>query len=366
MLKNDDTLPLKLDSSSKVAMIGFWANDTSKLQGGYSGKAPYLRTPVYAAQQMGLKPNVATGPVLQTTAVKDNWTATALEAASKSDFILYFGGLDTSAAAEGSDRISLEWPSAQIALIKKLSALGKPLVIIQEGDQLDNTPLLTNTGVKSILWASWPGQDGGPAVMQIISGVKAPAGRLPVTQYPANYTKLPMTDMTLRPSTSNPGRTYRWYPNPVQAFGTGLHYTTFQPTFSNYSSVLSISSLLASCKNANPDTCPLPSLPITVHNTGNTTSDFVALVFVASQTGPKPYPLKTLVTYGRFRNVTAGKTSSKQLAWTLGSLARHDEMGNTVLYPGNYTLLLDQPTKQARSLVLTGKSVVLDKWPQDK
>jgi beta-D-xylosidase 4 len=365
MLKNDGTLPLKLNSNATVAMIGFWANNTSKLQGGYSGKAPYLRTPVYAAQQMGLKSNVATGPVLQSTSAADNWTAKALEAASKSDYILYFGGLDTSAAAEGSDRISLEWPSAQIALIKRLSTLGKPLVIIQEGDQLDNTPILTNAGVNSILWASWPGQDGGPAVLQIISGMKSPAGRLPVTQYPANYTKLPMTDMTLRPSTSNPGRTYRWYPTPVQAFGTGLHYTTFMPMFSNYSSALSISSLLASCRNTNPDTCPFPSLPITVMNMGNRTSDFAALVFVTSQTGPKPYPLKSLVTYGRFRNITAGQTSSKQLAWTLGSLARHDEMGNTVLYPGNYTLLLDQPTKQTMSLVLTGEKVVLDKWPQD-
>jgi beta-D-xylosidase 4 len=364
MLKNDGTLPLKLDSRSNVAMIGFWANDSTKLQGGYSGKAPYLRTPVYAAQQMGLTPNVATGPVQQATSANDNWTANALAAASKSDYILYFGGLDTSAAAEGVDRTSLEWPSAQLALIKKLSALGKPLIIIQEGDQLDNTPLLTNKGVSSILWASWPGQDGGPAVMQIISGTKSPAGRLPVTQYPANYTKLPMTDMTLRPSTSNPGRTYRWYPTPVQAFGTGLHYTTFAPTFSNYSAVFSIQTLLRACKNTNPDTCSLPGLPVTVHNTGNRTSDYVALVFVAGQAGPKPYPIKSLATYGRVRDVKSGEKKTKVLEWTLGSLARHDEKGNTVLYPGNYTLLLDQPTVEVRSLVLTGEKVVLDVWPQ--
>jgi len=362
MLKNDNTLPLNLQSRPEVAMIGFWADATDKLRGGYSGKAPYLRTPVFAAQQMGLTPHVTSGPVQQSVS-QDNWTVNALAAASKSDIILYFGGLDTSVAGEGLDRTSLEWPSAQVALINKLAGLGKPLVIVQMGDQLDNTPLLTNKGVSSVLWASWPGQDGGTAVMQIISGMKSPAGRLPVTQYPANYTALPMTDMSLRPNSSNPGRTYRWYPNPVQAFGTGLHYTSFKAVIANYSASLSIQTLLGGCENTNPDTCALEPLPISVVNTGNRTSDFVALVFAASQAGPKPYPIKSLAAYGRLRNVTSGQTSTAALNWTLGSLARHDEQGNTVLYPGNYTLMLDQPTQMTTNLILTGDAVILDKWP---
>jgi len=231
------------------------------------------------------------------------------------------------------------------------------------GDQLDNTPLLTNKGVSSVLWASWPGQDGGTAVMQIISGMKSPAGRLPVTQYPANYTALPMTDMGLRPNSSNPGRTYRWYPSPVQAFGTGLHYTSFKAVIANYGVSFSIQTLLGGCANTNPDTCALEPLLVNVVNTGNRTSDFVALVFAASQAGPKPYPIKSLAAYGRLRNVTSGQTATAALPWTLGSLARHDEQGNTVLYPGNYTLMLDQPTQMTTNVILTGDAVILDKWP---
>jgi len=363
MLKNNGTLPMNLKSGAKVAMIGFWADTASKLQGGYSGNAPYLRTPAYAARQMGLSVNSATGPIMQSSSAQDNWTSNALSAASKSDYIIYFGGQDTSAAAEGADRTSLEWPSAQVALINKLAGLGKPLVIVQEGDQLDNTPILSNSGVSAILWASWPGQDGGTGVMQIISGAKSPAGRLPITQYPANYTKLPMTDMNLRPSGSNPGRTYRWYPTPVQAFGFGLHYTTFKTEFGNYTASLSIKALLDGCKNENPDTCILQPLPVSVINTGNRTSDFVTLIFVASEAGPKPYPIKSLAAYGRVRNIGAGQTASINLQWTLSSLARHDEKGNTVLYPGNYTLMLDQPTKTTTNLILTGDATILDKWP---
>ncbi|KAH8890713.1 glycosyl hydrolase family 3 N terminal domain-containing protein [Thozetella sp. PMI_491] len=352
LLKNDGTLPLPLKPGSKLAMVGFWADDGSKLQGIYSGKAPYLHTPAYAAKNADYNITVA-------KAADD-----AVAAAKKSDYVLYFGGLDVSAAGEGSDRRSIAWSTSQIDLIKKLAVVGKPLIVVQLGDQVDNTPILELAGVNSILWANWPGQDGGPAIMSIISGAKAPAGRLPVTQYPASYTSLAMTDMNLRPGGSNPGRTYRWYPTPVQAFGTGLHYTEFKPAFAaNLTAVINIQGLLKACSNQYLDTCPLAPLSVSVTNAGNRTSDYVALVFVASTAGPKPYPIKTLVAYGRLRNVAASQTTTAGLPWTIGSLARHDEQGNTVLYPGTYTLMLDEPARVNTTLTLIGDTVVLDKWP---
>ncbi|KAI0392078.1 beta-xylosidase [Xylariaceae sp. FL0594] len=376
MLKNDGTLPLK-KQSTKLAMVGFWADDQKKLQGGYSGKAPYLHTPVYAAQQLGYTVNVAGGPILQTTAAKDNWTDDAVAAAKKSDVILYFGGLDTSAAGEESDRTSIAWPGAQLALLQKLAALKKPIVVIQLGDQVDNTPLLAKgSGINSILWANWPGQEGGPAVMSIITGAKAPAGRLPVTQYPASYADaVPMTDMSLRPTGTLPGRTYRWYNAAVQPFGYGLHYTSFKTSFDkgSFKTVIDIQDVLSKCDKAYPDTCPLPSLPVVVKNTGKTTSDYVALAFVADADDKKkkenggadlgPQPIKTLVAYGRLRDIKAGQTATKSLDWTIGHLAKHDKDGNTVIYPGKYRLMLDQPTQTTVEITVKGKMVVLDQWP---
>lgn len=363
MLKNDKTLPLPLTKGSKVALIGYWADDSTKLQGGYSGTAPYLHTPAYAAQQLGLTVKKATGPILQSNSAQDTWTTNAVAAAKDSDYILYFGGQDTSAAAEGKDRTTLNWPEAQITLIQKLAGLGKPLVVIQQGDMVDNTPLLNTKGVNSILWASWPGQDGGPAVMDIVTGTRAVAGRLPVTQYPTSYTKLAMTDMNLRPGGSNPGRTYRWYSNATQNFGYGLHYTTFKASFGTFSTSFSIQDLLSSCKNEFQDTCTFPSLPVTIQNTGNTTSDFVTLAFVKGDSGPKPLPLKTLAAYKRVKDVASGQTASESLEWTLGNIARHDEKGNTVLYPGSYQILLDEPTQAIFNFTLTGSQAILDQWP---
>ena len=362
LLKNDGTLPLPLDKGAKVATVGFWADEGSKLQGIYSGKAPYLRSPAFAANTLGLQVAKAGGPINQAATAQDTWTADALAAAAKSDYVLYFGGIDTSMVAENVDRQSIAWPQAQLDLIKKLSGLGKPLVVLQLGDQVDNTPLLENKAVNAIVWTNWPGQDGGPAILSVVTGAKAPAGRLPVTQYPANYTALPMTDMNLRPKGQNPGRTYRWFPSPVQAFGFGLHYTTFKPAFGSVAG-LNIQDLLKGCANRHPDTCPLPALAVSVANAGNRTSDYVALAFAAGEAGPKPYPIKTLAAYGRLRDVAPGQAAKAELPWTLGSLARHDEKGNTVLYPGTYTLTLDEPALAKTTLTLTGTEAVLDKWP---
>jgi beta-D-xylosidase 4 len=45
-------------------------------------------------------------------------------------------------------------------------------------------------------------------------------------------------------------------------------------------------------------------------------------------------------------------------------LARVDEGGNTVLYPGKYSLLLDVPTRAVVNFTLVGDQVVLDAWPK--
>jgi len=364
LLKNDGTLPLKLTPASKLAMIGFWVNNGKALSGGYSGTPAYTHTPAYAAAQLGLNTIFASGPVLENSTSRDNWTTSAIAAASAADYILYFGGLDTTAAGETKDRYSLEWPAGQLTLITQLSKLGKPLVVIQMGDHLDDTPLLALPGVNSILWANWPGQSGGPAILSLLTGAKSPAGRLPVTQYPANYTSLiPMTEMALRPSATSPGRTYRWYPNPIFPFGYGLHYTTFAPSvWETFPKKMNIADLL--CNNKYKDTCPFPSLPLNIQNTGNVTSDYVALAFLQGEYGPKPYPIKTLASYARVRDVRPGSGKRAELKWNLGDVARHDEMGNTVLYPGKYTVLVDEPALTKVEFELVGEATVLDLWPQ--
>jgi beta-D-xylosidase 4 len=368
LLKNDGTLPLGREegSSSTLAMVGFWADKGEHLHGDYSGKAPFSHTPVWAAEKMGFTVHATGGPTLEGDDADDHWTEAAVEAAEKSDYIIYFGGLSTEAAAEGRDRMAIEWPRAQLALLRKLAKLGKPLVVVQLGDQVDNTPLLEDdSGISAILWTSWPGQDGGTAVLRILTGEDAPAGRLPVTQYPAKYAdEIPMSSMKLRPTSDHPGRTYRWYQDAVQPFGFGLHYTDFEVLFGSFPSTFSIQELVNACSSYEfPDTCAFTPLKVYVENTGSRKSDYSALAFVKGEFGPEPYPLKTLAAYSRLRSIGPGESKSAELSWTLGDLARHDEDGNTVLYPGEYVVLLDEPARAELKFTLLGEPAVLDKWP---
>ena len=379
LLKNDGTLPLSLTPGMSIALLGDWANATTQMQGNYYGPAPYLHSPLYAAQQL---PNITvlygTGPG-QGNPTTDSWMA-PLDAATVADVVIYAGGIDIDVEAEGMDRYNLDWQGGQIDLINQVAAMGKPTILLQMGDQLDDTPFITNPNVSAIVWGGYPGQDGGPALIDIVTGVQAPAGRLPVTQYPKDYVnQVPMTDMTLRPGPTNPGRTYKWYNGTaVFPFGYGLHYTNFSISAANNSlqSSYSIQNLISSC-NASASSvnssapltpsllsCPFATLPVSVSNTGSVTSDFVALAFVAGTYGPAPHPLKQLVAYDRLHNVTAGETQTASLGMTLNNLVRVDEKGNSVLYPGTYEILLDVPTQASVNFTLTGTEEILDLWPQ--
>lgn len=383
LLKNDGLLPLSLTNLESVAIVGNWANATDQMLGNYNGIPPYTYNPLYAAENIGLTVNYADGPVAENSTT-GNWTEPAVTAATNSDIILYFGGIDVTVEAEELDRYSISWSPSQLTFIEQLSALGKPLVIIQLGNQLDDTPLLSNNNISAILWAGYPGQDGGPAVFDVLTGVKNPAGRLPVTQYPAEYVdQVPMTDMTLRPSSTNPGRTYKFFNDSVLPFGYGLHYTNFSVSFTSLNSsatpsthVFNISSLLASCNETNLDLCPfptttLPSVSITntgtgigVNETSALTSDFVLLAFLSGEYGPTPYPIKELAAYTRLRDLTAGESRTVNLDLTLGVLSRRNEIGNRVLYPGTYNVLVDVPTQATTSFELVGEEALLEVWPQ--
>ncbi|KAF3764221.1 family 3 glycoside hydrolase [Cryphonectria parasitica EP155] len=375
LLKNtNNTLPLTTDQlqGKTVAVLGDWAAATTQMQGSYYGVAPYLNSPLYAVQQLLGSDNVlySAGPSYGDPTT-NSWD-TIWEAADAADVLLYFGGIDDSVESEGNDRVSIAWTGAQLDVIGELALSGKPLVVVQMGGgQVDSSPLLANPGVGALLWGGYPGQDGGPAIVDVITGQQAPAGRLPLTQYPAGYiANVSMTDMSLRPDEASgfPGRTYRWYDGEaVFPFGYGLHYTTFTAEMSLSSSTKSfdIASLTSNCTGVEYlDLCPFASVPVTVHNTGNTLSDYVALLFLKGEFGPTPYPLKTLVAYQRAHNISAGSAGTATLNLTLGSLSRVDEDGNRVLYPGSYSLELDiEPGLAVVNFTLTGQETVLDQWP---
>ncbi|KAK5019201.1 hypothetical protein LTR60_001198 [Cryomyces antarcticus] len=368
LLKNDGTLPLSLKSNTSIALIGDWANATKQMQGNYFGVAPYLHSPLYAAQQLNVTVNYAQGIGGQGDPTTNNWLP-VWDAADKSDIIIFAGGIDNSVEFEGMDRVSINWSGAQLDMIGQLAQYGKPMVVLQMGGgQIDSSPIVSNPNISALLWGGYPGQDGGVAIMDILTGKKPPAGRLPATQYPSEYIRqVPMTNMSLRPGPNNPGRTYKWYNGTaVFEFGSGMHYTNFSASIaSTYNSKnFSISSLTSNCNETYMDRCTFRNFAVDVHNTGSVASDYVALGFLTGSFGPQPYPKKSLVNYQRLFNVKPASSETVTLNLTLGSLSRIDEMGNRVLYPGDYALMIDTMPLAMVNFTLSGQPAMLDKWPQ--
>lgn len=266
------------------------------------------------------------------------------------------------------DRVSLQWTGAQLDVIGELALSGKPMIVLQMGGgQIDSSPISNNPNISALLWGGYPGQDGGVAIFDILTGKKAPAGRLPTTQYPADYIhQVPMTDMNLRPGANNPGRTYQWYNGtPVFDFGTGLHYTNFSASVTTtISGNLSISNLMSGCNMTYLDLCPFQTINVDVTNRGSVASDYVTLGFLAGTFGPAPHPIKSLVAYERLFDIAPGSCSTAALNLTLGSLARADEQGNKVLYPGDYALMVDTQPLTMVNFTLSGIATVIDAWPQ--
>ncbi|GKT44012.1 putative exo-1,4-beta-xylosidase bxlB [Colletotrichum spaethianum] len=374
LLKNNGVLPLSNGKFKSVALVGPFANATSQMQGGYPGTAPYLRSPLWAfTEQNDLEVNYAMGTEINSTS--DSGFADALAAAKKSDVVLYCGGIDLSIESEANDRVAITWPGNQLDLISQLSKLDKPLVVAQfGGGQVDDTALVENENVNALFWAGLPSQSGGLALHDLVVGKESFAGRLPSTQYPASYAQdVSIFNINLQPNGTFPGRTYKWYTGkPVFPFGYGLHYTKFkfawkstlEPSYEIYSIV---SSTKPGASGNVTDITPFKTITATVDNVGDFNSDYAGLLFLSSKNaGPEPRPNKSLVSYSRLHNITAGGSAELSLRLTLGSLARSDTKGDLTIFPGDYTLELDNDKSLTFNFTLTGDPVVIDSLPAPK
>ncbi len=121
----------------------------------------------------------------------------------------------------GGDRTSFALPKPEEDLLEAVASAGKPLVVV-----LTNGSALgvnwANGHANAILDAWYPGEEGGAAVAETLSGKNNPAGRLPVTFYKDVSQLPPFEDYSMK------GRTYRYFEgSPLYPFGYGLSYTKF-------------------------------------------------------------------------------------------------------------------------------------------
>jgi beta-glucosidase len=117
--------------------------------------------------------------------------------------------------------VDLTISKAQIELVKAMHATGKPVIAVL----VENRPQIISEieGLcDAVLMAYQPGQEGGRAVADIISGVVNPSGKLPFT-YPRYVNDLVTYD---RKRAEDLHKDFSWNAfNPQWAFGAGLSYS---------------------------------------------------------------------------------------------------------------------------------------------
>ncbi|GKV44047.1 hypothetical protein SLEP1_g51276 [Rubroshorea leprosula] len=234
LLKNDKKLLPLPKSTMSLAVIGPNADSPQTLLGNYAGPPCKSVTPLQALRSY-IK-NVVNHPGCDTVSCSSGSIDKAVDIAKGADHVVLIMGLDLTQEREELDRIDLVLPGMQQELINKVAkAAKKPVIlVILSGGPVDISFAKNDPSIGSILWAGYPGQDGGVALAEIIFGDHNPGGRLPMTWYPQDFVKIAMTDMRMRPESSSdyPGRTYRFYKgDTVFEFGYGLSYSKYTYEF---------------------------------------------------------------------------------------------------------------------------------------
>ncbi|MBW4330396.1 beta-glucosidase [Stakelama sp. CBK3Z-3] len=266
LLKNDGDL-LPLSGVRKIAVIGGHA-DRGVLSGGGSsqvrsvGGAPieiplgsgaassFARITYHASSP--LKALRKAMPNAQITFVDQRDVEGAKKAASEADVAIVFAVQWTTEAQDAPD---LSLPYHQDALISAVAAAQpKTIAVLETGG-----PVLMpwRDQVPAIVEAWYPGQRGGQAIANILTGKVNPSGRLPIT-FPAAASQAPRPEPVgldklnslEAQAASNPANAsqyqlqsfpidyvegadvgYRWYEKqgetPLFPFGHGLTYTSF-------------------------------------------------------------------------------------------------------------------------------------------
>ncbi|KAF8024900.1 hypothetical protein BT93_F1905 [Corymbia citriodora subsp. variegata] len=355
LLKNKEKrLPIQRSKCMSLAVIGPNAKNATMLLGNYAGPPCKSVTLLQALQSYVKDTRYQAG--CDDVACSSPSIAQAVEVAKAADHVVLIMGLDQTQEREKFDRVNLVLPGRQRELITTVAqAAKKPVIlVILCGGPVDIRFAKDDQNIGSILWAGYPGEAGGVALSEIIFGEHNPGGRLPVTWYPQEFTRVPMTDMRMRPepSTGYPGRTYRFYQGQsVFKYGYGLSYTEYSYKFISVTKELfylnrSPRSQPDGASDASPRYIPVSDLEaefckksnfvatVEVKNHGDMVGKHPVLLFVRHAKPSSGSPMKQLVVFQSVE-VKGGNTVEVQLALNpCDHLSRADDNGVMILEEG--------------------------------
>ncbi|MBD1393373.1 glycoside hydrolase family 3 protein [Mucilaginibacter glaciei] len=337
LLKNSNNLlPLKENSFSSVMVLGPNAASLDAMVGSYHGvssKVVNFVEGITAAVDKSTRVEYDMGcDYRDTTHFGGIWGA------GNADLTIAVIGLspvlegeagDAFLSENGGDKKNLSLPASEIAFMKALrKGVKKPIIaVITAGSDVDVAAI--EPYADAIIFAWYPGEQGGNALADIVLGKVSPSGHLPLTFYNS------VNDLPLYTSYSMKDRTYRYFNKPVQyPFGFGLSYTSF----AYEAPALPVKSY------TQKDTV---SVSVNIKNTGNFDGDEVVQAYIKYPNMDR-VPVKEMKAFKRI-SLKKGQDGTVNLKIPLTELQKWNlKTHSWKLYPGSYQLLLGSNSADER------------------
>jgi beta-glucosidase len=371
LLRNDGVLPFG-KPKGKIAVVGPLADDAQTQLGdwaGSSGQADWLpnghpremittvldglrelssQEVTYArgADILTLEPDPEGDtfpdgqprpPVVKACAPDANLIAEAVAAAEGADYVVAVVGDVIELVGEGRSTATLDLIGGQIALLDALAETGTPLVVVL----LASKPLVLPASARNaaaLLWVANPGMQGGRAIAEVLHGLVEPSGRLPISfaahagQQPTYYNQIRGQHGTRYADLTQ---------EPAFVFGEGLSYTTVE-----YGDLHVETAVLR------PDETVKACISLT--NTGSRPSRETVQVYVSDAVTSVSWADKELKTF-RQVDVEPGETVEVDIELPVSTCTIVDAVGNRVVEPGEFVLLVGPSSKELRRAEFTVK-----------
>ena len=248
--------------------------------------------------------------------------------------VVFVGGISSQLEGEempvkidgfkGGDRTHIELPKVQREFIRHLAEAGKKIVFVNcSGSAIALAPEAERCAAIVQVW--YPGMEGGTAVADVLFGDYNPHGKLPVTFYKSSSQLPDFEDYSMK------GRTYRYFSDPLYAFGYGLSYTTFK------NDNIKIEKQPAGHSS-------LFTLHSSLKNTGKREGTEVVQVYVR-RCDDADGPLKTLKAFERV-TLKPGETKNVEIKLDEEAFTLFDPATNTMrVVPGKYEVFVGSSSR---------------------
>lgn len=342
LLKNQNNiLPLHKNGQT-VALIGPLIKSKRDLQGNWIGAAEFGRI---VSMYEGLTQK--TGDKIHYTyaaggTIKGNDTTGISEAvatAKQADIVIMALGEAGDMSGESRSRADIGLPGKQLELFNAVKATGKPVVVVL----MAGRPLIFNEiadKADAVLYAWFLGDQGGPAIANVLLGDYNPSGKLPVT-FPRSVGQIPLTYngyKTGHPYTTSSTQYQTGYidmPNaPRYAFGYGLSYTDFK-----YSDL--------KLDKTSMDKTGSIIATFSLSNTGSYTGEEVVQLYIADPVASIVQPVKKLKD---FQKVTLKPGETRIITFKIDNdkLSFYNEQLQWASEPGDFKLMIGSASDDIR------------------